>query len=58
MEEVCYKCGAVENVAVMESYNLGRRRVYVCPQCYRKADKSVAVRICMRHNMIEAKKNK
>ena len=58
METECYRCGTVCDMAVMESYNLGRRRVYVCPRCYTKADKSVAVRICMRHNMIEAKKKK
>lgn len=52
MTEECYLCGAKDDTAFMDSYNIGRRRLWVCPECHKLGDKEVWVRIHIRHEQI------
>lgn len=57
MIEKCYICGAECDIEIMDSFNVGRRRKYMCPGCSKIANKQVAARMALRHNMIEKKQD-
>lgn len=56
MKEVCYLCGKADDTTFMESYNIGRERLWVCPECHRMGDKEVWIRIGRRTRHNEDKK--
>lgn len=56
MKEECCICGKTDVTEFMESYNLGRKRVWVCSGCHRMGDKEVWIRIGRRSRHTEEKK--
>lgn len=56
MKEECCICGKTDVTEFMESYNLGRKRIWVCSGCHRMGDKEAWIRIGRRSRHTEEKK--